>query len=136
MSLNFNDESEKPRFISKPNPLVAGSHQIFEYQPEKGKYEPVGDYTLIDKGEDLDITAKKVMNLISLMNGRKPLISFENLTQERVLFTINTDSENADTETIVFRTYKGEGVSRDNAVLKVKKGVFNDETNESDPPIL
>ena len=130
MSLNFNDESEKPRFISKPNPLMRGAHQIFEYQPQKGEYEPVGDYTVIDRAEDSDITAKKVMNLISLMNGRKPLISFENLTQERVLFTINTESENADTETIVFRTYKGEGVSQENAVLKIKKGVFTDDTSK------
>ena len=133
MSLNFNDESEKPRFISKPNPLATGSHQIFEYQPEKGDYEPVGDYTLIDTAEDPDITSKKVMNLISLMNGRKPLISFENLTQERVLFTINKENETSNTQTVVFRAFKGEGVSKENAVLKIKKGVFDDESDgESD----
>lgn len=129
MSLDFNIESEKPRFISKPNPLAAGSHQIFEYQVEKSEYEPVGDYTLLDQGEDPDITAKKMMNLVALMNGRKPLVSFENLTEERVLFTINKENETSDTQTVVFRTFKGEGVSKENAVLTIKKGVFDDEND-------
>ena len=130
MSLKFNDESKKPRFIYKPNPLAQRSFQIFEYKPDREKYEPVGDYTLIDLKEKPDITEKKLINLISLMNGRKPLISFENLTEERVLFNIESsetsDSSDKKHEKIVFRTYDGKGVSKENAVLTINKGVYDD----------
>lgn len=129
MSLDFNQESKKPRFISKANPLTPHAFQIFEYKAAKEEYEPVGDYTLIDLDESLDITEKKVANLIALMNGRKPLIDFKNLTKERVLFTINTNDENAENETILFRTYDGNGVSKENAVLTIEKGVFNDKSD-------
>lgn len=124
MSMKFNDESKKPRFISRPNPLTPHSHQIFEYKAGKEEYEPVGDYTVIDLAESGDITAKKVTNLISLMNGRKPLIDFTNLTKERVLFTMNPKSEDSDKDIVVFRAYDGNGVSKENAVLKIEKGVF------------
>ena len=122
MALNFNTESEKPRFISKPNPLAQGSYQIFEYQQDKSEYEPVGDYILIDTDEDSEITAKKMVNIIAILNGRKPMVSFENLTDERVLFTMYKDDPNAPHETMVFRTFKNDGVSKDNAVLTMKRG--------------
>jgi hypothetical protein len=61
MVKNFNIESEKPQFIYKRNPLVKHAFQIFMFKDEKGDYEPVGDYTLLDMSEALDLTEKKVM---------------------------------------------------------------------------
>jgi hypothetical protein len=117
--------TDKARFISRPNPLADGSYQIFEYKAGKDDYEPVGDYTLIDTAEDPDITAKKMMNLIALMNGKEPLVNFETLTNERVLFSINKDNREDGRQTIVFKTFKGEGVSKDNAVLSIEKGCIS-----------
>jgi hypothetical protein len=123
---SFNEEGEKPRFIYKKNPLIEHSFQIFEYFEHKGNYEPIGDYTLIDTNEDLEITDKKVSNLITIMNGRKRLIDFTNLTNERVLFNIIPRDEDSTQQKVVFRTYNGEGVSKENAILTIEKGVFHE----------
>lgn len=125
---SFNEEGEKPRFIYKRNPLLAHAFQIFEFKEDKGGYEPIGSYTLIDLDEDPEITEKKVSNIVSLMNGRKRLIDFTKLTQERVLFNVVTDKspENIN-EKVIFRTYDGDSVSKDNAVFEIEKGVFKDE---------
>ncbi len=128
MSLNFNQESEKPRFIYKRNPLIAHSFQIFEYRADKEDYEPFGDYTLIDMNEPIDITEKKVMNLVTIMNGRQNLIDFQNLTKERVLYNIIGKNDAANGQKVVFRTYDGSGVSKENAVLTIEKGVFEDDS--------
>ena len=129
MVMNFNEQSENPRFIYKHNPLVERSFQIFEYKEKKNTYEPVGDYTLIDDKEDIDITEKKVINLISIMNGRRNLIDFSNLTQERILFNILPEKE-TNQEKIIFRTYNGSDVSKENAILTIEKGVFHEQQIE------
>ena len=85
---------------------------------------------MIDTAEAVDITEKKLINLMAIMNGRKPLIDFTNLTQERILFTIvNSSNEDETSEKIIFRTYDGTGVSKENAVLTIDKGVFENEGN-------
>ena len=124
----FKESGEKPRFISKPNPLVERSYQIFEFQDEKKSYEPVGEYTVLDSGEDIDITNKKLMNLISLMNEKQNLISFENLTNERVLYNIIPTTTDSKQQKVIFRTYDGSGVSKENAVLILERGVFDEES--------
>ncbi len=130
MSMNFNEESEKPSFIYKKNPLIAHSFQIFEHKDEKNSYEPVGEYTLINMDEELDITEKKVINLISIMNGRKNLIDFSNLTQERILFNILQKEKESDQEKIIFRTHNGQEISKENAILTIDKGVFHEQQTE------
>lgn len=122
----FNDEGEKPRFIYRPNPLLEQSYQIFEYQTDKKSYEPIGDYTVIDKGEDTDITEKKMINLVRIMNGKKNLIDFKSLTNTRILFNIIPISDGSEQQKIIFRTHDGQGVSQENAVLTLEKGVFED----------
>lgn len=87
-------------------------------------YEPVGDYVLVDLSEAADITEKKLINLIGIMNGRQNLVDFTNLTGQRILFTIVPEAPETNREKIVFRTYDGSGVSRENAVLTLEKGVF------------
>lgn len=123
---SFNDRGEKPRFMYKRNPLVEHAFQIFEFREEKGVYEPIGEYTRIDSDEDLEITEKKVINLIMLMNGKKDLIELGNLTKSRLLFTmVPSASDEETTEKIIFRAHDGKGVSKENAVLVIEKGVFN-----------
>lgn len=125
---SFNDQGEKPRFIYKRNPLTQHAFQIFAFKDDKNDYEPVGDYTLIDLDEDIEITEKKVINLVSILNGKKRLIDFTNLTKQRILFNIATDNnpENLN-EKVIFRTYDGGSVSKENAVLVIEKGVFNED---------
>lgn len=126
---NFNEKGEKARFIYKRNPLNAAGFQLFEWKAEKGDYEPVGEYTLIDLSEDIDITEKKVINLIALMNGHSGLIDFKNLTNQRILFNMVPETADKSVQKIVFRVYDGTGVSKDNAVLTIEKGVFDDQSS-------
>lgn len=131
MVKNFNIESEKPQFIYKRNPLVAHAFQIFMFKDDKGDYEPVGEYTLLDMSESLDLTEKTVMNLITSLNGRSRFIDLRNLTSERLLFNIvhNKDTEESDFVTIMLRSHDGKGVSKENAVLKIEKGVFDEQSD-------
>lgn len=122
----FNDHSEKPKFITKPNPLVPHSWQIFEFKDDKNSYEPVGDYTLIDIKEDIEITEKKMVNLTRLLNGKRDLIEFGNLTKKRILYTIIPKASADDPTKIIFRDQDGTGVSKENAVLTLEKGVIDD----------
>jgi hypothetical protein len=129
MSLkNFNEESEKPWFTYKQNPLVPHSWQIFEFRPQKDEYEPVGEYILIDTTEPIDITDKKLMNVMAVLNRKSSWVDFKNLTDKRVLFNIVEESPESDTMKVVFRAYDGSGVSKENAVLTIEKGVFHEKS--------
>ncbi len=121
----FNEESDKPWFISKKNPLVQHSWQIFEFKVDKEDYEPVGEYILVDTSEPIDITEKRVMNVLNILNRRSSHIDFNSLTNTRVLFSIVDDGSQSGILKAVFRTYDGKGVSIENAVLTIEKGVFN-----------
>ena len=123
---SFNDKGEKPQFIYKRNPLVENSFQIFMMIEEKGEYEPVGDYTVIDMDEDFELSEKKVMNVISILNGKDNLIELGNLTKTRVLFNIVPKKSEDDPTKIVFRNHDGKGTSEENAVLTINRGVLND----------
>ncbi len=125
MALGFNEESEKPQFIYKRNPLVEHSYQLFEFKEEKSEYEPVGEYLLLDTDEDPDLTEKNVINLITLLNGRTKLIDLSNLTSDRLLYSIVDNEDDNKIITIMLRSHDGTGVSKENAVLKIEKGVFD-----------
>ena len=125
----FNEESSKPQFIYKRNPLVDHAFQICMFRDKNGEYEPVGEYTLLDREEDLSITEKKVMNIVSLLNGKQSLLDLGNLTKTRVLFTIVPKKSVEDPTKIIFRDYDGSGPSEENAVLTLEKGVLYDSRN-------
>lgn len=128
---DFNTESEKPWFISKANPLVPHSWQIFEFKPDKDSYEPVGEYILIDIEEPVDITEKKIVNLVNILNRRTRFMDFNSLTKERVLYNIIEETPENGTMKVVFRAYDGSGVSKENAVLTIEKGVFHEKSSSS-----
>lgn len=115
---------ERTRFIHKPNPLVDRAYQIFEYNVAKGSYDVVGDYVLINKDEPRDITEKKIINLMSILNKKDELIDLSSLTNKRVLFTLVPEAQAGDQTKMIFKDYDGSGVSKDNAVFTIRKGVL------------
>lgn len=148
MSINFNEISKKnsnsnalgkqdlpnskltwsgdrPRFVQRPNALVDRAYQIFEFNHTLNDFQHVGDYVLINKDESRELTDKKVANLISLLNGKKDLIDISNLTSTRVLYTVIPEARSGDQTKIIFKDYDGSGVSKDNAVFTIRKGVFH-----------
>ena len=130
--MDFNTESEKPQFMYKRNPLVEHAFQIFMFKEDKDEYEPVGEYTLLDLSEDLELTEKKIINIISLLNGRQNIMDLGNLTKTQVLFTIVPKKSEADPTKIIFRNHDGSGPSEENAVLVLEKGVLNDSQINKD----
>ncbi len=133
MSTKIEENSEireRPRFIHKPNPLVERAYQIFEFSHSGNDYVHAGDYVLLNKAEDRDITEKKVINLITLLNGKDDLIDLSNLTKTRVLYTVVPEAEASNQTKIIFKDYDGAGVSKDNAVFTIRKGVFNDRSQQ------
>lgn len=116
---------ERTRFIFKPNPLVERAYLIFEYDFKKSSYDQVGDYILLNKEEPRDITEKKVINLMTLLNGKRELIDLSNLTTTRVLYTVVPETQAMNQTKIILKDYDGSGVSKENAVITIRKGVFN-----------
>ena len=117
---------ERTRFVAKPNPMVERDYQIFEYDFKKGEYKHVGDYVLVNKEEPRNITEKKVSNLLSTLNQKDDLIDLSNLTKTRTLYTIVPEAQAADQTKVIFKDYDGTGVSKDNAIFTIRKGVLND----------
>jgi hypothetical protein len=128
MSLkNFNEESEKPKFIYRPNQLVPHSWHILYYEEDKKAYEPVGEYTLIETDEPIEITEKKLFNVVAILNHKDyRLLDFNKLTNQRVLFTMVPKTPESNVTKVVLRTYDGNGVSKENAVITFEKGVFDE----------
>ncbi|MGN7437027.1 MAG: hypothetical protein ACTHOO_00180 [Alcanivorax sp.] len=118
---------ERTRFVHKPNPLVERDYQIFEYKIEKGDYEHVGDYVLLNKEEPREVTDKKVMNILTLLNGKDDLIDLSSLTKTRLLYTIVPEAQAGDQTKIILKDYDGSGVSKDNAIFTIRKGVLYDK---------
>lgn len=125
---DFNEGSEKTEFIYRQSQVDKNTYLILQYQADKGAYEPVGDYVLLDTDEDPELTEKKVMNLITLINGKGKgkLLDLRNLTDGRTLFYPIPDSPDAKEHKLVFRKHDDAGVSTENAVITIKKGVIDD----------
>jgi hypothetical protein len=125
MGLKFNDESEKPRVIYRPNQLVPHSWHILYYKDDQKGYEPIGEYTLIDTAEVIEITEKKLSNICAFLNERPGrMFDFKSLTGQKVLFTMVPDTPESNVQRVVLRTHDGKGVSKENAVMTFEKGVF------------
>lgn len=118
---------ERTRFVSKPNPLVERDYQVFEYNTEKSEYEHVGDYVLINKEEPREITEKKVANIMSIINKKDEFIDLSNLTKTRMLYTVVPEAQSGDQSKMIFKDYDGSGVSKENAIFTIRKGVLHDK---------
>lgn len=124
--MDFNEESEKPEFIYKRNPLVARSFQICKYFENKHDYIPVGDYTVLDLEEEMELSENRISNLMVALNNKKRSIDLTSLTNSRILFTVVPRRPEDLHQKVIFRTYDGAGVSKENAVMVIQKEVFDE----------
>lgn len=109
----------KAAFTYRPNPVLSGSFLICKKEANGG-LQPVGDYTLLDRNEDLTLTEKKVMNLVTLLNGGTEMLPLGTETKSRMLFH-RKPKQDADSKTeVIFYAYTGEGVSKENAILTIE----------------
>ncbi len=109
----------KPNFTYRPNPVLQGSFLICKKEAD-GALHPVGDYTLLDREESVALTEKKVMNLITLLNGGSDLMPLGEETKTRLLFHRKPRAEDSARSEVIFYTYSGEGISKENAILTLE----------------
>jgi hypothetical protein len=110
---------QKGFFTYRPSPVLGGSFLILRRE-NAGDFVPVGDYTVLDREEPSGLSEKKVMNLVSQLNGRADLIHLGDQTKSRMLFHIKPRVLEDQKAQVVFYTYDGKGVSRENAILTLE----------------
>lgn len=111
--------TDKSVFTYRPNPVLSGSFLICRKEND-GSLHPVGDYTLLDRSEEPELTEKKVMNLVTLLNGREGLVPLGSDTKSRLYFHRKPKLEDDARTEVVFYAYTGKGVSRENAILTIE----------------
>lgn len=124
---DFNAEASSPRYTYRKSPVHPRGYMILKYRDDRTA-EPVviGDYTVLDSKEDLGLSEKKVMNLVSLLNGRKNLMQLGHETGVRVLYHIVSERDDDDKTRILFYTLGKEGVSVENAMFRIDRSEYVD----------
>lgn len=119
---DFNAEASTPRYSYKRSPVNPRAFQILKLHDNSHR-DPsvVGDYTVLDAKEDMALTEKKVMNLVSLMNGRKNLMQLGHESGMRVLYNIVTECDDDGKARVLFYNLGKEGVSVESALFRIEK---------------
>jgi len=116
---DFNAESRAPIYAYQRSPVNERAFLIVKKPDSTNEPIPVGDYTVLDKEEDLSLSEKKVMNLISLLNGRKRLMQLGHETNSRILYNVVSEKDEDDKYKVLFYQLKERGVSVENALFRL-----------------
>ena len=117
---DFNAESRISKYSYVPSPVNERAFLILKKDENIEMERPVGEYTVLDKEEDAKLSEKKVMNLISLLNGRKRLMDLGHETQSRTLYQILTKSDDENKAKVLFYKLERQGVSKENALFRIE----------------
>lgn len=122
---DFNSEASTPRYAYRRSPVHPRGFMILKYREDLNA-EPlvVGDYTVLDPREDFALSERKVINLISLLNGRRHLMELGHETNSRVLYHIVTECDDDGKARVIFYHLGKEGVSEENALLRIEKDEY------------
>jgi hypothetical protein len=120
---DFSAVSDGAVFLYRPHGFVPHAFEILK--KAAGDMIPVGEYMVLDTSEDPSMTEKKVMNLVSLMNGNTSLIDIGADSGKRLYFHIVPKSADDTRQQIVFRERGYEGVTRENALLLLDGDIFH-----------
>jgi hypothetical protein len=115
---DFNAESRAPVYAYQRSPVNERAFLIVKKPEAQAEPIPVGDYTVLDKEEDLKLSEKKVMNLISLLNGRKRLMQLGHETNSRILYNIVSEKDEEGKTKVLFYKLEQQGVSKENALFR------------------
>lgn len=126
---DFNSSGTGLTYSYRRNPVHEHSFLIIKKDEERKKYEPIGDYTVLDDEENPALSEKTVMNLVALLNGRKrDVIDLSGETDTRLLYYLAPKRADSNRTHIIFYAHGGQGVSKENAVLSIEEE-FQDELN-------
>lgn len=117
---DFNQSTLVPRYSYARSPVNARAFLILERDDILAEGRPVGDFTVLDREEDLTLAEKKVMNLVSLMNGRKSkVIPLGEETRSRMFYKVLSQRDEDNKSSIMFYTQKNDGVSKESALFRI-----------------
>ncbi len=118
---DFNAEAGTPRYTYRRSPVHPRGYMILKYEGDLAEEPvPVGDYTVLDTAEDPVLSEKKVMNLVSLLNGRKALMQLGHETGARILYHIVSERDDDNKTRVMFYRLGREGVSIENALFRME----------------
>lgn len=124
---DFNAEAGTPRYTYRTSPVHPRGYVILKYRDDRtAEPDMVGDYTVLDSNEDSALSEKKVMNLISLLNGRRNLMQLGHETGRRVLYQIVSERDDEDKTRVLFYTLGKAGVSVENAMFRINRSEYVD----------
>lgn len=118
----FNETTKFTRYSYTRSPVNERAFMILLREEADEAGEPVGDYTVLDKDEDLALSEKKVMNIVTMLN-EKPgkVIRVEDESAEGLMHYQVIGEPDAENDLkVMFYIQKGEGVSVENALFRVK----------------
>lgn len=118
---DFNAEGSAPLYGYSRSPVNERAFLIMKKKKATADAVPVGDYTVLDQEEDLSLSEKKVMNLVSLLNGRKRLMDLGHETKSRILYNIVSEGTEEEKAKVIFYHLKEEGVSVENALFTIER---------------
>ena len=116
---DFNDESRVPLYAYQRSPVNKRAFLIVKKPEMAEEPVPVGDYTVLDREEDISLSEKKVMNLISLLNGRKRLMQLGHETNSRILYNVISEKDEDNKMKVLFYKLGQKGVSIENALFRL-----------------
>jgi hypothetical protein len=120
---DFQSINEQTGYTYRRSPLHDRTFNILRRNEEDGAYLPVGDYTVLDAGENPHISERKVINLITLLNGGDRVIQLGEETHSRLLYHVVPHDGPREQTRILFYTLGDKGVSKENAVLSINERV-------------
>tara|TARA_A200000113_G_scaffold168512_1_gene153340 strand:+ start:149 stop:529 length:381 start_codon:yes stop_codon:yes gene_type:complete len=123
MEEEFKKANESVMFSYRRHSESKQTYTLLKSTSDAG-YQPVGDYTVLDKKEDCGLSEKKVMNLVALLNGKDATNDVSEDIEGTKLFYYESPSAQTDKTKIVFYKQDGSGVSKENALFLINKEVW------------
>jgi len=117
---DFNAESKVARYKYERSPVNERAFMIMRSDESGANASPVGDYTVLDEKEDIQLSEKKMMNLISLLNGRKRLMDLGHETKTRVLYNVISERDAENKTQVLFYHLGKTGISVENALFRLE----------------
>ena len=122
--MDFNKPAEQRAFRYERNPVAERGFLILRRNTQ-ARFDPVGDYLVVDDEEDLALSEKKVMNLVALLNKDDSYVmDLGDLTGTQSRFHIKPEKTERGQTQMVFYALGAQGVSKENAVLSIDEGVL------------
>lgn len=118
---DFLNSARRPPFTYRINPVHPRSFLVMHRDKPDAELEPYATYTVLDPSEDFALSEKKVINLVSLLNGRRAPQTGGG-TDLRILYHMPERAAGADeVRTVILYALGKDGPSRENALIVLEK---------------